>query len=380
MSRDRYSAILEFLHFADNTQPADAADKLRKVRPLIDLMNNMFRTSYKPKKEISIDEELVKFKGRVSFRQYIPSKRARFGVKIFALCDHKGYYWNSSIYLGKPLTPSPLTTELGVSGAVVVSLLRDLIGKGYHLYLDNFYNSLPLCEYLTDRNTSVCGTLRSNRVGIPKTLKDEDVPKGKFAYLRKGRMEIIKLHDRKMVYMISNIHNTDTTATGKRNRQRQRIHRLTINHNYNQYMGGVDKNDSMVAAHSGLRKSVKWYKKVGFHYLEEGLQNAFIIYKQLSHKIISHYGFLKEAASSLLSEAEQPAIAADTGNQDRLLGRHWPAEMPPTENNDRPRRRCRVCLSHGRRKDTTVMCETCHDKPPLCIGGCFKAYHTKKNY
>jgi len=32
-----------------------------------------------------VDEVIVKFKDRVIFRQYIPKKRKRFGIKIYKL-------------------------------------------------------------------------------------------------------------------------------------------------------------------------------------------------------------------------------------------------------------------------------------------------------
>jgi hypothetical protein len=37
-----------------------------------------------------VDEVIVKFKGRVIFRQHIPKKRKRIGIKIYKLCDESG--------------------------------------------------------------------------------------------------------------------------------------------------------------------------------------------------------------------------------------------------------------------------------------------------
>jgi len=45
-------------------------------------------------RNIAIDETLVKFKGRVSFRQFLPNKPGRFGVKNFTLSESSsGYVW-----------------------------------------------------------------------------------------------------------------------------------------------------------------------------------------------------------------------------------------------------------------------------------------------
>ena len=127
MPRNRYQTILRFLHFADNTQydPSDPdRNRLYKVRPIIDLLVSKFKSIYIPEKNVSVDEELLLWKGRLVFRQHIPLKRARFGIKMFSLCESSGYLWNSYVYLGKEpddnLSDKALVQRLGKSGAVVL--------------------------------------------------------------------------------------------------------------------------------------------------------------------------------------------------------------------------------------------------------------------
>ena len=48
MSRDRFKLILKFLHFNDNS--TYDRDRLHKVRPLLDMLRNRFRTAYRPEK------------------------------------------------------------------------------------------------------------------------------------------------------------------------------------------------------------------------------------------------------------------------------------------------------------------------------------------
>ena len=104
-----------------------------------------FKSVYTPDKHIAIDVELLLWKGRLEFKQYIPHKRARFGIKMFSVCEVSGYLWNSFIYIGKnaneTLEEQAFVKELGKSGAVVPKLMRDLYGNGYHLYVDNWYTS-----------------------------------------------------------------------------------------------------------------------------------------------------------------------------------------------------------------------------------------------
>lgn len=93
MPRNSFQSILQFVHFADNTN-YDANDrnhdKLYKVRPVVEYLVSKFKSVYIPEEHISIDEELLLWKGKLSFRQYIPLKRARFGIKMFSLCESTG--------------------------------------------------------------------------------------------------------------------------------------------------------------------------------------------------------------------------------------------------------------------------------------------------
>ena len=115
---------------------------------------------YIPSENISIDEELSLFKGRLSFKRYISSKRARFGIKLFSLCEDSGYLWNSFVYLGKTdinENQHQLERRISKSGVVITSLLSDLLGLGYKLLVDNWYTSEALFDYLYENKTCAVG-------------------------------------------------------------------------------------------------------------------------------------------------------------------------------------------------------------------------------
>ena len=76
-------------------------DRIYKVHPKIEYLVNKFKSVYTPDKEVSIDEELLLWKGRLGFKQYISNKRSCFGIKMFSLCEVSGYLWNSFVYIGK---------------------------------------------------------------------------------------------------------------------------------------------------------------------------------------------------------------------------------------------------------------------------------------
>ena len=102
---NRFQLIFEFFHFNDNSNPQDPnRDRLFKIRPVLDYLMDKFKSVYTPDKHIAIDKELLLWKGRLGFKQYIPNTRACFRIKMFSVCEVPGYLRNSSFMSGKMLT------------------------------------------------------------------------------------------------------------------------------------------------------------------------------------------------------------------------------------------------------------------------------------
>jgi len=49
-------------------------DPLYKVRPLIDLCQRTFRNHLEPGQDLSVDKGMIRYKGRLYFRQYMHKK------------------------------------------------------------------------------------------------------------------------------------------------------------------------------------------------------------------------------------------------------------------------------------------------------------------
>ena len=82
-SRTSFQALLTFLHIVDpNTE--DMHDKLRKVRFLYDHIGQCCKDLYQPSRQFSVDERMVKSKGRFPFKQYIENKKSALGIQ--AVC------------------------------------------------------------------------------------------------------------------------------------------------------------------------------------------------------------------------------------------------------------------------------------------------------
>ena len=294
---------MRFLHFNDNAQcpPRNdpAFDKLYKIRPLLNFFAQQFPQLYTPDQNISVDESLVKFSGRLGIKQFIPSKRARYGVKMYKLCDRAtGYLYSFMVYEGKDsqLHPPECPEYMGVSGKVVWNLMYPLFGKGYHLYVDNFYTSLPLFRCLYLRNTPACGTIRPNRKGFPQKLVDQKLRRGESAALRNQEILAVRWRDKRNVHMLTSIHDDTCVEVPKRTGP---IQKPKCIYDYNLFMGGVDFNDQMIEPYLPTRKSRHWYKKVSIYFFSLAFYNSYVIYKKSSENPVSYLDYQEEVITAL---------------------------------------------------------------------------------
>lgn len=190
MSRDRFLSILRYIRFS-SPHDVDRVDRNSRVSGILDLVNAIC-LKFVPSQRLSLDETLLLHKGRLQFRMFIRTKRARFGIKTFMLCDKSGYMLQSLVYYGAGTNMEcneAGTERLSKSEKIVIILLSksNLLDKGYIITLDNWYNSARLAEFLWSRNTDLSGTVRPNR-GIPQQLhvQQKDLAKYESAYMRKG--------------------------------------------------------------------------------------------------------------------------------------------------------------------------------------------------
>ena len=81
MIRNHFCEIIQNLHFTDNRKD-NKTDKAFKIRPVIDHLNMKFSEVLLNDSEQSLDEHMVKFKGRSGMKQYIKSKPIKWSFKF----------------------------------------------------------------------------------------------------------------------------------------------------------------------------------------------------------------------------------------------------------------------------------------------------------
>ena len=394
MSRTRYEKINQYLHLNDRTHQIPRGqpgyDALFKVRPAIDAMLQKFPHHYKPGREISIDEAMIKFSGRVHIKQYMKGKPTPWGIKVWAAADPRtGYLLDFDVYTGKDRTRLPG----GLGQHVVMKMGRHYLQKGHHFYYDNFFTSVELANRLLAEKTYSCGTIRMNRKGWPKELKfskktkkDEKLRPGQVKMMQMGNLVATAWQDKRLVAVLSTNCQPEMGSalrqTGVGPRAPKDIPQAVLT--YNSHMGGVDLHDQNRTYYRVGRPSKKWWRYLFWFMVQASLINAFIIFKKSTmprSKSAKEHDpmFFRLAVFRGLTKGNsltrRQAQSAGT-----LVGR---AVSDPTEHRQTRmpgrKRNCVQCQRRGQRApsgrghQTVYGCVLC--KVNLCQGLCFAQFH-----
>jgi hypothetical protein len=256
-------------------------------------------------------------------------------------------------------------------------LLEPYEGKGYHLYQDNYYNSVHLAEELLQKSIRVCGTIRVNH-GFPKDMIEDakKLKKGEVTFRRKQDVLLVTHQDKRLVNMISTLHteavvDDSSRLTGVTKKKPKCVA------DYNTHMLGVDTADQYLAYYSFIRKTVNWPKKVFFYFFQCALFNWYLVFTKSnpnSHKSLLDY--LVDVSENLMhtrdvstplssSDESQDSSRTSTstppkrapksdppGRLDGELKNHKLVHIPPTKKDKTPTRRCRVCIRKNIKKET----------------------------
>ena len=176
------------------------------------------------------------------------------------------------------------------------TLLQKYLGKGHHLYIDNYYHSIPLAKYFLQNNNYVTRAIRETRKHFLPELKRVTLNRGGSAYFEHDDIIVMRCRAHKssgnanIVHLLTTAHKPLQTNSSKSDRDGNIIQKQSCIIDYTYNMGGVDVVDQQLDSIEVLRNSYNWYKKLFLRlfmqcvltsekpYRNQGGKDEFLIY------------------------------------------------------------------------------------------------------
>ena len=301
MPLKRFEFLLCCLRF-DNVHDRLERRKIDKLAPIRWLFEEFVscKKNYIIGENVTIDEMLEAFRERCSFRQYIKSKPARYGIKIFSMADAQNYYTsNMEIYVGKQPDGPFVVDNSALS--VVKRLTFPIRNSGRNVTMDNWFTSFHLMECLLSDNVTLVGTIRKNKKEIPPEFinsKNRENNTSMFGFTKNATLVLYVPKKGKVVTLLLSMHvgkNADRIDESTKDKRKPNI--ITF---YNKTKGGVDKVDELKSTYSVSRKSARWPLTVFFALMNIAGINSQIVFESNTHANLKRSQYLKKLCRELV--------------------------------------------------------------------------------
>ena len=221
---------------------------------------------------------MIAFKGRLSFRQYLPAKPTKYGIKVWMAADSSnGYVVNFSVYLG---SEGEIRRRHGLGYDVVMDMTRPFFKRKHHVFFDNFFSSPVLLDHLLAQETYACSTVRCTCKELPACAKEKLHNPGQTVTRQRGHLLFTKWHDKRDVAFLSTNVSPEEPSRTVQHKKRGRnidIQKPRVSDVYTANMGGVDRADQFRSYYTVGRQSRKWYRYIFWFLFNVATCNGYIL-------------------------------------------------------------------------------------------------------
>ena len=382
----------------ENNCETNKLDKIGEIRYYIEYLNSKWREHYYPSRDLCIDESVIPYRGACDFTVELRNKPNGRGFLVYGIADSEnGFYLKTDFYLGNKITNKNHTKFSRIN-----RLLEDYLDKGHIVYLDNFFTSVELSNYLQSRNTGLVGTLKNNRTR-QKNL-DENMEKNEVRYYEHKDNKNLLLtifYDTIIVKALSNCVELKNVVYEKSYLPYREIKMSPlVFREYNKKARAIDLANQISNMYKNKHTCKKWWHSIFNYFLTLSVNNAYLIYKTYNLKrlkkptvkstngeVMTRKNFFLFIVRKLLWSNGIPNIKdIDTyfenyslrGRSRKVLKlRHVPSLF---KKSTKPRKKCvHICMQCKINK-THYRCRDCANGERnfyMCIQ-CFEIYHKNK--
>lgn len=264
---------------------------------------------------------------------------------------------------------APRTQNLGRN--VVLDLLSPLTCEGRNMTVDNFFTSLPLARELLKRRVSLVGTVRANRVDVPRAFvaaQGRELYSSIFGFntVDQTAMVSYKAKRNKIVVLMSTMHTTKTVSVAAKKKPE-------IVEFYNKTKGGVDVVDQMIETYSTKFATRRWPVVIFCNIIDMCAINAYalnqklfpqdrpttrrVFLKMLGKGLCKQYATSRLPLNHLLNNARH---LSETANQPPVAKRAR-CHVCPRQMDKKSSSTCSICSKNACADHLKLFCMSCLD-------------------
>ncbi|MBN3292163.1 PGBD4 protein, partial [Polypterus senegalus] len=360
-SINRFEQIMAFLRFDDweTCLTMKATDKFAPFQSFWSAFIENCKKNYVVGDYVTIGEQLIPFRGRCSFRQFMPSKPDKYGLKLFLMCDvATSYTFNGMPYVGHEGT----RRCTGLAEFVVNKLVEPIHNSGINVTIDKWFTSARLAGDLLSKHLTLLGTVRRNKTEVPREFlpsKTRGLGSSLFGFCRKMTMVSYVPKKNKADILLSSLHQKKEIDQGSR--------KPIIILDYNKTKDAVDRVNSLCQCYSVQKRTKRWPLVYFFNCLNLAGINALVVFLSKfpdweARHTIKRRIFLEKLGLQLLRpwlerRIQLSRLPRATQTALKICGVE---KVKPVivEETPKKRRRCHICPASLGRK-TVDCCSVC---------------------
>ncbi|XP_036445586.1 piggyBac transposable element-derived protein 4-like isoform X3 [Colossoma macropomum] len=411
MTQARFEAIASCLHLSDpkadaiNESKAGTAeyDPLHQLKPLLNDLVTSCKRYFHPFRNLTITQGEPKD----DFLKFVLEEPNSEKYRLFVLADTScSYVWNLCVMENSSASAS----AKGLGYDSVMQLMDiELLGQGYHLYVDSFHTSLELFKDLRQSKCYAWGIISPKALGFPRTGMNYCKVSNNVSieWLQKDHILFLKYMEPAERAICSTIHRAAQTRGTQRKAKNCNLPSMDT--------GDVRMQDNvsdmlkrLTCSHRDLQKPSKWYMRLFYQLLGIACANSFILHLELARKRPhTHKAFMEHLINILVNHGKCSKNPPEPTDESEDEGKSLLAEQeggetspdlqdgqekvhvikPPSGSwycipllNPAGGKACIHCYKHKRKLSiTTFICQVCN--AALCLtpdSNCFHEWHIKQ--
>ena len=353
ISRNRFKMLKRCTRFEDIlTREFRKAGEQGKLAPIHEVWQKFIeacQVNYKASSCVTVDESLLSFRGRCSFKVYMPSKPSKYGINVWSMVDStNSYLLNAQIYTGK----GPGGPEKYQAKRIVRDLTTVILNSGRNVTCDNFFTDVHLAIEFLSKNVTMIGTLRKNKREIPSCFQAShrrEWLSTKFGFSKEHHLMMCSYVPKvnKAVILLSTMHYDNKV-------QESTPFKPDVILDYNATKGGVDTLDQLVKNYTCKRITKRWPMIIFYWMIDVAGYNSAVCFMEKQPHVYKGNQKRRNFLSDLSEELCKPQIERRFLAERKKLPKHVVVcmeafvnkpmeELPQSQPPETRKRRCKKC-------------------------------------